>query len=151
MQLIFNETTIINAPIGVVRSSILNVESWSKWNNSCKSAEFIHGSMGKPGSKLAMRVSLFPFPIYSSTIFTIIKSLTNTNNEMIWEGKKLGVYGIHKWQLDEINPNKTRMQSLETLSGNTLIFLGFLGIKFIVKKLNNKWSNGIKNASEESF
>ena len=65
--------------------------------------------------------------------------------------RKFGIESKHFWQLKEIQPNVTQIDSIETITGATLFLFIPLGVSLVIKYLNNKWVQDLKKTTEHAF
>ena len=146
-----SQSTTINAPVKLVMQSFYDIENWSSWSQLCTRANFLTESEWDNNSKFLMSISLSPLPITLTNIFTITDPLGLPQDSIEWSAKKFGIESKHFWQLKEIQPNVTQIDSVETITGTSLLLFIPLGISLVIKYLNYKWIRDLKKTAEHAF
>jgi hypothetical protein len=142
---------MINAPMKSVMQSFYDIDNWPSWSQLCTRANFLTKSEWDGNSKFLMSISLDPLPITLTNIFTVTDPLNLPKGCIEWNAKKFGIESKHFWQLKEIQPNVTQIDSIETITGATLFLFIPLGVSLIIKYLNNKWVQDLKKTTEHAF
>jgi len=151
MQSTILQTTMINAPIKSVMQTFYDIDNWPSWSQLCTRANFLTKSEWDGNSKFLMSISLDPLPITLTNIFTVTDPLNLPKNSIEWSAKKFGIESKHVWQLKEIQPNVTQIDSIETINGTTLFLFTPLGVSLVIKYLNYKWVQDLKKITENVF
>ena len=86
-----------------------------------------------------------------TNIFTVTDPLNLPHDSIEWHAKKFGIESKHFWQLKEIQPNVTQIDSIETITGTTLFLFIPLGVSLVIKYLNYKWLQDLKKTTEHAF
>ena len=141
----------INAPINFVMESFCRIESWSSWGGICTNAQFLSESNWVGNSKFSMSILLSPFPITLTNIFTVTDPLDLPENCIEWSATKFGLSSRHRWQFKETEREVTRLESVEHITGFTLLLFRLVGIWLVIKYLNYKWMHDLKVSTEKKY
>ena len=146
-----SQSTTIDAPITLVMKSFYDIQNWPSWSKSCRRAIFLTKSEWDGNSKFLMSISLGPLPITLTNTFTVTNPLDLPQDAIEWNATKFGIESKHLWQFKEIQPNVTRINSIETITGTSLFLFVPLGISLVIKYLNYRWIRDFKKNAEDSF
>jgi len=98
-----------------------------------------------------MSILLSPFPITLTNIFTVTDPLDLPENCIEWSATKFGLSSRHRWQFKETEREVTRLESVEHITGFTLLLFRLVGIWLVIKYLNYKWMHDLKVSTEKKY
>ena len=118
--MVIREEIEITAPLAIVWNVFSRLEEWDEWNTACQSCHLVEGEETAAGACFSFVVRPFTLPI------KVKPRITNCvpGEEVVWEGKRLGIHAIHTWTFREVN-GSVALTSSETFSG-PLIWLARL-------------------------
>lgn len=148
MSLIIEETIEIDASPEEVWRLFGDLSTWSHWNRTCRKAAFVSGEPWTPQSRFTMTMHLGPIPLTATVEITEMQA--GLSRVVSWRGGRLGIQGNHRWQLEALDVDRTRVVSHEVFTGATLPLLRLGGLQPLVKYLSRAWLHGLKQAAERS-
>ena len=125
----------IKVPVAEVWDSLIDVDSWGKWNSFIPEVEGIL-TVGN-----TMKIKVVSPGMKEMTFEPVIYAIEE-NKRISWGGGfLLFVYkGIHEFILEEINDNTTRFRQIEKFQGPIVL---------LMKKMIQKTAVGYLNMNEE--
>lgn len=148
MSLIIADTIEIDASPEEVWQFLGDLSTWPHWNRTCRKAEFVSGEPWTPNSCFTMTMHLGPIPLTATV--EINEMQAGSPRAVSWRGGRLGVHSDHRWKLESLDSNRTRILSHEVFTGATLPLLRLGGLRPLVGYLSRAWLHGLKRAAERS-
>ena len=110
--MVIEETIAINAPLPLVWQVFSSLEDWQDWNSVCRNCCLVEGEKMGQGACFAFTLRPYRLPIKITP--KIIR--WEPNQEVIWAGKRLGIYAEHSFLFREQGKGVV-LTSLEKFSG----------------------------------
>lgn len=141
--MVIQEQITIQAPLSRVWQIFTNIAAWGEWNTVCSDCCFITGQEITPGACLAFSLRPYYLPIEIRP--KVIKC--EPPREVVWEGQRLGVHAVHRFEFRENNGQVTIISTEEF--GGPLFFLArLLMVHRRLQRLSIRLLQDIKRAAE---
>lgn len=141
--MIIQEQVTINAPLQRVWHIFTNIAAWETWNSVCADCCFISGAEIAPGACVAFTLRPYYLPIKIQPKVTKCEPF----REVIWEGERLGVHAVHRFEFLEKNGQVT-MVSTEEFGGPLFFLARLLLVHRRLQRLSSQLLADIKRAAE---
>lgn len=141
--MIIREQITINAPLQQVWNIFTNIADWETWNSVCTDCCFITGAEMAPGACVAFTLRPYYLPIAIQPRVTVCEPL----REVVWEGQRLGVHAVHRFEFFEKNGEVT-IVSTEEFGGPLFFLARLLLVHRRLQRLCRRLLEDIKRAAE---
>lgn len=141
--MLIQEQVTINAPLSRVWQIFTDIAAWGEWNSVCTDCCFISGKEITPGACLAFRLKPYYLPIEIQPKVTKCEA----QREVVWEGQRLGVHAVHRFEFLENNGQVT-LVSTEEFGGPLFFLARLLLVHRRLQRLSIRLLQDIKQASE---
>jgi hypothetical protein len=141
--MVIREDIEINAPLHVVWSVFAAMEDWRSWNTVCESCCILSGEAMQSGCRFSFEMRPYYLPIKVSPTITRCEP----QKEVVWEGKRFGVYARHSFFFRE-EGGRVVLTSSERFSGPLLWLSKLILIPGRLHRLTQRLMREIKERSE---
>ena len=144
--MLIREEIEISAPMPVVWAVFSALEEWDDWNTACQSCHLIEGAEMAVGASFSFVVRPFSLPIKVEPRITKCEP----GQEVVWEGKRLGIHAVHTWTFREINGRVTLI-SHEEFSGPLIWLARLILVPRRLHSLTRQLLASVKKESEARY
>ncbi|MDJ0912253.1 MAG: SRPBCC domain-containing protein [Desulfobacterales bacterium] len=141
--MIIHEDIEINAPLPVVWRVFAAMEDWKNWNTVCESCCILDGEAMQNGCTFSFEMRPYYLPI--KVVPTITKC--EPQDEVIWEGKRFGVYARHSFIFRQ-KGDRVILTSSEEFSGPLMWASKLILIPRRLHRLTQRLMHEIKARAE---
>ncbi len=141
--MIIEEKIEIQAPLSRVWQVFASLAAWERWNSVCQDCCLLEGEEMAAGTCFAFKLRPYRLPIEIQLRIT----KCDPGREVVWEGKRLGVYGVHRFAFQE-QGDKVILTSTEELGGPLFFLSRLLFVPQRLHQLSKQLLQDIKKAAE---
>jgi hypothetical protein len=140
---IIEEKIAIQAPLNRVWQVFSFLADWDRWNSVCRDCCLLEGKEMASGTCFSFKLRPYRLPIEIQLHIT----KCDQGREVVWEGKRLGVHGVHRFTFQE-HGDKVILTSIEKLGGPLFFLSRLLFLPQKLHKLSRQLLQDIKKAAE---
>jgi hypothetical protein len=141
--MVIEEHITIQAPLSRVWEVFANLAAWGQWNSVCQDCCFVQGTEMAPGTCFSFKLRPYYLPIKIPLQIT----KCDQGREVVWEGKRLGVHGVHRFEFQE-KDHQVILTSIEIFSGPLFFFSRLLLVPQRLHHLSKQLLRDVKKAAE---
>lgn len=141
--MIIEEKIAINAPLSRVWQVFATLSDWGRWNSVCQDCCLLAGEEMAPGTCFSFKLRPYYLPIKIDLHVT----KCDTGKEIIWEGERLGVRGVHRFEFNETG-GQVILTSIEEFSGPLFFLSRLILVPQRLHHLSKQLLLEVKKASE---
>lgn len=141
--MLIEEKIEIQAPLSRVWQVFTVLADWQRWNSVCRDCCLLAGEQMAAGTCFSFQLRPYRLPIRIQLHIT----RCDPGREVIWEGRRLGVHGIHRFEFQE-QGDTVILTSTEKLGGPLFFLSRLLLVPQRLHQLSRQLLWDIKKAAE---
>lgn len=141
--MVIREKIEIAAPLNLVWHVFSSLADWGAWNSVCQDCCLVVGQEMAAGTCFSFKLRPYYLPIKITPQITKCEA----GEEVVWEGKRLGIHAVHRFDFEE-DGEKVVLTSTEEFGGPLFFFARLLFIPQQLHRLTQKLLSDIKRAAE---
>jgi hypothetical protein len=141
--MIIEEKIAIKAPLTQVWKVFANLAAWGEWNSVCQDCCLLAGEEMAAGTCFSFKLRPYYLPIEIPLHIT----RCDQGREVVWEGERLGVKGIHRFTFEE-RGDSVILTSIEQFSGPLFFLSRLILVPQRLHRLSKKLLQDVKKAAE---
>jgi hypothetical protein len=143
VPVIIEEKIEIQAPLSQVWQVFSSLAAWHRWNTVCQDCCLLEGEEMAANTCFAFKLRPYYLPIKIQ--LQIIRC--ETGREVVWEGERLGVKGVHSFTFQE-HGDTVILTSIEKFSGPLFFLSRLILVPQRLHRLSRQLLEDIKKAAE---
>jgi hypothetical protein len=141
--MIIEEKISIHAPLDRVWQVFANLAAWGEWNSVCQDCCLLAGEEMAAGTCFSFKLRPYYLPIKIPLHITKCE----TGREVVWEGERLGVRGVHSFTFQE-QDGTVILTSIEQFSGPLFFLSRLILVPQRLHRLSKKLLQDVKKVAE---
>ena len=141
--MIIEEKIAINASLSQVWRVFSNLSDWGQWNSVCQDCCLLAGKAMAAGTCFSFKLRPYYLPIK----IELHVSKCDPEREIVWEGERLGVRGVHRFEFKE-DGGQVVLTSIEVFSGSLFFLSRLLLVPQRLHQLSRQLLREVKQAAE---
>jgi hypothetical protein len=141
--MIIAEKIAIKAPLSRVWQVFTTLADWGQWNSVCQDCCLPAGEEMAAGTCFSFKLRPYYVPIKIDLHVTRCE----TGREVVWEGERLGVRGVHRFEFKEAG-DQVILTSIEEFSGPLFFLSHLILVPRRLHQLSKKLLWEVKQAAE---
>jgi hypothetical protein len=141
--MIIEEKIAIQAPLSRVWQVFATLADWRRWNSVCQDCCLLSGAEMAAGTCFSFKLRPYYLPIRIELHITRCV----TGREVVWEGERLGVRGVHRFEFREAG-DEVILTSIEEFSGPLFFLSRLILVPQRLHRLSKQLLLEVKKAAE---